>query len=127
MSRHYKKRVLVCFALLVFILFILIFSGCSTVTVFSNWQDLPKDKPIQITTKTGAQLIFQSWKIDPDSTVCEMSKPYPRIVPSQEIAFIATMDDSKTKIVKKSIVVLGCAGGVGILLYIFRHSRILPF
>jgi hypothetical protein len=106
------------------IIYILIFSvliwttGCSSATIISNWNELPKDKPIRITTKNDLIYSFDHWRIDTDKTVTETMVDSPRVVPFSAIASIATLDNSKTKMLGTTAIIMVCVCGIVYLIYV---------
>jgi hypothetical protein len=94
--------------------------GCSTTTVVTNWKELPKNKPIMITTKSGEQFRFDNWRLDNDSTLIGWMKSPPKKVPVDSILTIATIDESTQKVAQTSLIVIGTIGGVVLLIYIIK-------
>jgi hypothetical protein len=103
---------------LIIVSFLFVTGGCSTTTVMTNWNDLPKNKPIMITTKSGEQFRFDNWQFDKDSTVIGWMKSPPRKLPLDSITTISTIDESSQKVVHTSLIVIGSIGGVVLLIYI---------
>jgi hypothetical protein len=96
--------------------------GCSTPTIVTNWNTLPKERPIKVTTKAGSQYTFENWRINADSSVVNLAQSHPRNIPSDSIASIATIDNTGNKVLKTSFIVAGCISGVMILLWIWHGA-----
>jgi hypothetical protein len=96
--------------------------GCSTSTIVTNWNALPKERPIKVTTKAGAQYTFEKWRINADSSVLSMTQSPQRIIPSDSIVSIASIDHTENKGLKTSLIVAGCIGGVLLLLWIWHGA-----
>ena len=97
-------------------------TGCSTSTIVTNWNALPKERPIKVTTKAGAQCTFENWRINADSSVISLSQSRPQNIPSDSIASIATIDNTSNKVLKTSFIVAGCVTGLLILLWIWHGA-----
>jgi hypothetical protein len=113
------KNLLILFTTFSFLIWTL---GCSTSTIVTNWNSLPKERPIKVTTKTGAQYTLEKWRINADSSVMSLTQSHARNIPSDSIASIATIDNTGSKVLKTSIIVVGCISGAFIILWIWQGA-----
>ena len=95
--------------------------GCATTSIITNWDELPKNKPILVTTNSGEQLRFDQWRFERDgSTLVGLTRARAYAIPTHNISQIATIDESKQKLAETSVIVVGSIVGVVLLVYIVR-------
>lgn len=70
---------------LLVLLLLLFVPGCSSVIEVSDWHDLPKDKPVRITTKSGAELSFDTWKTGANNAFVGMTSTNATFISSDSI------------------------------------------
>jgi hypothetical protein len=132
--------------LLIFLLtlsFAFLNNGCATVTVMTEWKEIPKDRPIQVAMNSGERFEFDQWTLKPDSLLIGWTKSAQTRIPSTiglvklpqqclyiptaEINTIASIDNTQVNYFKTCILVVGCVSGAIFLYYVFENIPRLPF
>lgn len=86
----------------------------------TNWKELPKDRPILVKTNSGEQYRLENWRFDKDGSIVGWAKSLPLTIPYYNIATIATIDETNTKIAKTSFIIAGSVCGILLFIYIIN-------
>ena len=101
----------------------LLMTACSSSAQVTDWRQLPNDQKIRVVTKSGAELNFDSWTVEGDSSFIGLKDSTTRIIPTDsiQVAYAA----SSTSSLKYAAIFAGAYLG-GILLIILIMSLTYP-